>query len=126
VTLLGNNGAGKSTTLKTISGLLIPRRGGIVFDGAAGRRARARDSSRAGRPRAGGGDLQRLTVRRISPWAHICAPTPTWRPTSTARSSYFPSEGARDPGAGTLSGGEQQMLAIARALMARPRPAPAR
>ena len=33
VTLLGNNGAGKSTTLKTISGLLIPRRGGVVFDG---------------------------------------------------------------------------------------------
>jgi len=35
VTLLGNNGAGKSTTLKTISGLLAPRRGSVVFDGRA-------------------------------------------------------------------------------------------
>ena len=125
VTLIGANGAGKSTTLRTISGLLTPRAGRVVFDGVAihlrpphevvslgicqvpeGRRIFSRMTVRenlemgafARRDRAAiAADLERVL---------------TLLPRLKERLSQR---------GGTLSGGEQQMLAIGRALMSKPR-----
>jgi branched-chain amino acid transport system ATP-binding protein len=124
-TLLGANGAGKSTTLLTLSGLLRPSAGSIIFDGV---------------------ELRNLPPHRIH--AHGLVQVPEGREILTTLTvkenlllgayrrerreqidadlentlTLFPRLKERlDGAAGNLSGGEQQMLAIARALMARPR-----
>jgi len=125
VTIIGANGAGKSTTLKTISGLLKPRKGQIVFEGA---------------------DVTGLAPNRLVELGIVLIPEARqlWpamsvlenlemgayaRTARPARAQTLQSVFAMFPllkqrvrqKAGTLSGGEQQMCAIGRGLMARPR-----
>jgi len=125
VTLIGSNGSGKSTIMKSISGLLKPKRGSILFDGV---------------------HLERLPVhkivdlgvsmvpegRRLFPEMTVLENLEVGASTKTARNrsrstapfvfDLFPVLERRSGQiAGTLSGGEQQMLAIGRALMAGPR-----
>jgi branched-chain amino acid transport system ATP-binding protein len=125
VTLIGGNGAGKTTTLRTISGLLPPRKGTIEFAGQ---------------------DLTRVSTERIVALGLALVPEgrrvfPTLSVTANLELGAFhrrdKGEVRRDleeirdrfplfkerahQAAGTLSGGEQQILAIGRALMARPR-----
>ena len=125
VCLVGANGAGKSTTLKTISGLLRPSAGRIVFDGREIQGWKPQDILRAGIAHCPEGRrvFPHLTVREnLEMGAYVREDT-----TAVARDldrvlAHFPVLAERRrQAAGTLSGGEQQMLAIGRALMARPR-----
>jgi branched-chain amino acid transport system ATP-binding protein len=124
VAILGNNGAGKTTTLKTISGLLIPRRGRITLD----------DDSLVGLP------AHEIVQRGI---AHVPEGRRIFNRLTVRENLLMGAYRRHDGGigadldrvfvlfprlkerltqvAGTLSGGEQQMLAIGRALMASPR-----
>jgi branched-chain amino acid transport system ATP-binding protein len=125
VTLLGANGAGKTTTLRAVSGLIVPSRGRIRFEGEE----------------IGGGPPHDILARGIS---HVPEGRHLWPRMTvlenlelgaynrTARAgrkerlawvfTFFPRLAERRAQmAGTLSGGEQQMVAIGRALMARPR-----
>ena len=125
VSLIGANGAGKSTTLRTISGLLAPRAGRILFQGAAI-----------------GGESPGAIVRRgiahcpeerkiwpeMTVQEHLEVGAFTRRDAARVAEDldrvhrYFPRlRERRGQLAGTLSGGEQQMLAIGRALMSRPK-----
>ncbi len=125
VCLLGANGAGKSSTLRTISGLLRPRAGRIVFDGAE---IQGRDPSEVLRA----GIAHCPEGRRVFPYLTVQE--------NLAMGAYVRRDGAaitadlarvyahfpilaerRRQAAGTLSGGEQQMLAIGRGLMGEPR-----
>jgi branched-chain amino acid transport system ATP-binding protein len=124
VTLIGSNGAGKSTTLKTISGLLRPRRGAVVFEGHDLTRVPAHQIVTRGLCQAPEGRrvFANLTVRE-----NLEMGAYTRRDAAVAKDmermlDLFPRlrERLQQP-AGTLSGGEQQMLAMARALMSRPR-----
>src|SRR6267142_68969 len=124
VTLLGNNGAGKSTTLKTISGLLAPRRGSVVFDGRALGGVPPHQIVARGIAHVPEGRriFNRLTVREnLTMGAYLRTDADVAADLDRAF-ELFPRLSERvTQVAGTLSGGEQQMLAIARALMARPR-----
>ena len=125
VTLIGANGAGKTTTLRTILGSVRPRRGTVSFDG---QRLDALSTDRIVRL----GIAQSPEGRRIFPrmtalenlelGAFTRADRDAIPPDLERVFTLFPRlrERATQPG-GTLSGGEQQMLAIGRALMARPR-----
>lgn len=125
VTLIGANGAGKSTTLRTISGLLRPSAGSLVFDGQSIAGKQPHEIVRLGVAHApeGRGIFANFTV---SENLEIGAYTRQDR-AGIARDrewalTLFPRLRERlDQSAATLSGGEQQMLAIARALVARPR-----
>jgi len=124
VTLIGSNGAGKTTTLKTVCGLLHPRRGTVTFDGADISKAAAHDLVRAGIGHSPEGRriFSRLTVIENLQMGAFTRP-PADIPGDVDRvMTLFPRlrERMHQQG-GTLSGGEQQMLAIGRALMARPR-----
>jgi branched-chain amino acid transport system ATP-binding protein len=124
VTLLGNNGAGKSTTLKTISGLLVPRRGSVVLDGRPLTGVAAHEIVARGIAHVPEGRriFNRLTVREnLTMGAYLRTDGEIGADLDRAF-ELFPRLRERiTQVAGTLSGGEQQMLAIARALMARPR-----
>jgi branched-chain amino acid transport system ATP-binding protein len=125
VTLVGGNGAGKSTTLRAVSGLLHPRRGEVRYDGKALTGLGAHDIASMGLIQIPEGRriFGRLTVEEN---LNMGAFTRRDR-TEVAEDrdqvvSLFPRLKERwKQLAGTLSGGEQQMVATARALMARPR-----
>ena len=125
VTLIGSNGAGKTTTLRTISGLNHATTGRVVFDGRDISAVPAHDVVRAGIGHAPEG--RRLFPRMIV-LDNLIMGTYTRKdragiPADVARVyELFPRLKERTKQlAGTLSGGEQQMLAIGRALMARPK-----
>ena len=127
VTLVGANGAGKSTTLKTISGLRHVRAGTVVFDGTditqvAPHRRVAMGISQAPEGR---GIFPGMTVREnleMGAYVRKDRQSAAHREDHERVLTLFPRMQERiDQSAGTLSGGEQQMLAIGRALMARPR-----
>lgn len=125
VTLIGSNGAGKTTTLRTISGLLHPRMGSISFDGQPIDHLPAHEITRLGISHAPEGRkiFARLTVREnLELGAFTRADKAAIREDMERVMELFPRlrERLNQPG-GTLSGGEQQMLAIGRALMSRPR-----
>ena len=124
VTLLGNNGAGKSTTLKTISGLLAPRHGSVVFDGRPLTGVAAHEIVARGIAHVPEGRriFNRLTVREnLTMGAYLRTDADIEADLDRAFELFPRLKERISQVAGTLSGGEQQMLAIARALMARPR-----
>jgi len=125
VCLVGANGAGKSTTLKTISGLVRPSAGRIVFDGREIQGWRPQDILRAGIAHCPEGRrvFPHLTGREnLEMGAYVRKDTGAVAADLERVLAHFPVLAERRrQAAGTLSGGEQQMLAIGRALMARPR-----
>jgi len=125
VTLVGGNGAGKSTTLRAISGLLHPRQGSIRFDGREVAGQGAHDIAAKGLVQVPEGRriFGRLTVaENLAMGAFTRRDRAGVAQDQEQMMALFPRlrERLRQT-AGTLSGGEQQMLATARALMARPR-----
>jgi len=126
VTLLGANGAGKSTLFKAISGLVKPTRGTITFLGKDISRSRPDQIVRMGISLCPEGRklFPRLSVRKNLMMGAYTRHRDREHLASALREVYelFPIlEERSEQDAGTLSGGEQQMLAIARALMAGPR-----
>ncbi|MBM4332966.1 MAG: ABC transporter ATP-binding protein [Deltaproteobacteria bacterium] len=125
VTLIGANGAGKSTTLKTISGLLRPRKGSIRLDGEDLIRYRPHEIVVKGVVQVPEGRriFGRLTVmENLEMGAFSCPDRRLNRANLDRVFNLFPRLAERrNQVGGTLSGGEQQMLATGRALMANPR-----
>jgi branched-chain amino acid transport system ATP-binding protein len=125
VTLIGSNGAGKSTTLKTISGLLRPREGEIWFDGQRLDGTPAHDVVVRGISQSPEGRriFPRMTVlENLEMGAFQRTKGPERDADFERVYTLFPRLKERlGQNGGTLSGGEQQMLAIGRALMARPK-----
>jgi len=125
VTLIGANGAGKTTTLRSISGLLQPRQGTIRFDGEdlANYKAHEVVYKRVAMVPEGRGVFARLTVaENLDMGAYSRTDKAQVSDDLERIFSLFPRlKERRTQVAGTLSGGEQQMLATGRALMANPR-----
>ncbi len=122
VTLIGSNGAGKSTTLRTISGVLRPREGRILMEGREIHATPAHEIVRLGIAQApeGRGVFSRMTVLENLQMGGFTRKGPL-EDDMTRVFDLFPRlKERRTQKAGTLSGGEQQMLAIGRALMAQP------
>ena len=123
VTLIGANGAGKTTTLKTVCGLLHPRQGTVSFDGKDVSKTAAHDLVKAGIGHAPEGRriFSRLTVLENLQMGAFTRDLKTIGPDIERVFTLFPRlrERSAQQG-GTLSGGEQQMLAIGRALMSKP------
>ena len=124
VALLGANGAGKTTTLRAVSGT-VRHSGEIVFEGRQISRAGPDAVARAGVAHVpeGRGLFAELSVwENLRMGAYVRGERRTLRQEAPRVFKYFPwMERRRDQQAGTLSGGEQQMLALARALVGRPR-----
>lgn len=125
VALIGANGAGKTTTLRCISGIVKPKAGQIRYAGREIAGLEPHRIVRAGIAHVpeGRGVFAELTVlENLEMGAYTRSDRAGIRSDREAMFRLFPrlAERQRQP-AGTLSGGEQQMLAIARALMARPR-----
>ncbi|MCJ7715838.1 MAG: ABC transporter ATP-binding protein [Anaerolineales bacterium] len=125
VTLIGGNGAGKTTTLRTISGLLKPRIGEIFFEGEKISDTPAHELVYKGITMVpeGRGIFARLTVlENLDMGAYSREDRSTYDDDLERVFQLFPRLKERQKQvSGTLSGGEQQMLATARALMASPR-----
>ncbi|MBC7326195.1 MAG: ABC transporter ATP-binding protein [Moorella sp. (in: Bacteria)] len=125
VTLIGANGAGKSTTLKTISGLLRPRRGSIIYQGRSLNGLPAQMIVKLGVSQVPEGRriFPNLTVKEnLELGAYLRRDREGINKSLEDVFRRFPRLKERQKQmAGTLSGGEQQMLAIGRALMSRPR-----
>jgi branched-chain amino acid transport system ATP-binding protein len=124
VAVIGSNGAGKSTMLRTISGLMRPRSGTITYDGIDITHARTDRIVSLGISHCPEGRriFGRLSVRENLVLGGVRRPAGDVNTDIRRVGDLFPrlAERLEQPG-GTLSGGEQQMLAVARALMARPR-----
>ena len=124
VTLIGANGAGKSTTLNTIAGLLKPRQGSIAFagmpvDGTAASKMVYKGLSLCPEGRR---VFQQLTVKENLEMGAFSRPNEEIEGSLERVYGFFPRLKEREKQvAGTLSGGEQQMLAMGRALMSKPR-----
>jgi branched-chain amino acid transport system ATP-binding protein len=125
VTLIGANGAGKSTTLRAISGLVPPRSGRVTFDGEdiTGAPAHTLVARGISMSPEGRGVFANLTVlENLEMGAYRVRDRRQIAQDLERAFSLFPRLKERlKQRAGTLSGGEQQMLAMARALMSRPR-----
>ncbi|MGD2164181.1 MAG: ABC transporter ATP-binding protein [Anaerolineae bacterium] len=126
VSLIGANGAGKTTTLRTISGLIEPREGHILFDDEDIVETPAHRIVEAGISHAPEGReiFSTLTVNEnLNMGAYVLGgDTPTIESNRRRVFNLFPRlEERKNQLGGTLSGGEQQMLTIGRALMAQPR-----
>jgi branched-chain amino acid transport system ATP-binding protein len=125
VTLIGSNGAGKSTTLRSISGLTPASAGSVTFDGEDITRVPAHEIVVRGIALSPEGRhcFSRMTVREnLELGAHRRAKGPEIGQDLDRVFELFPRLQERErQKAGTMSGGEQQMLAIGRALMARPK-----
>ncbi len=124
VTLIGANGAGKSTTLNTIAGLLKPRQGTVTFDGQQlnGMPASRIVSRGMALCPEGRRIFQQMTVRENLEMGGFTRPSSEIAGSMDEMFQRFPRLKEREKQiAGTLSGGEQQMLAMARALMSKPR-----
>ncbi len=124
VTLIGANGAGKSTTLNTIAGLLKPRQGSVAFaglpvDGTAASKMVYKGLSLCPEGRR---IFQQMTVRENLEMGAFSRPNDEISASMERVYEFFPRLKEREKQvAGTLSGGEQQMLAMGRALMSKPR-----
>lgn len=124
VTLIGANGAGKSTTLKTISGLLHPRSGSVTFDGRSTLTVPAHKLVTQGLAQVpeGRAVFLQMTVEENLEMGAYTRPPKEVADSIENVYSLFPRLKEREKQiAGTLSGGEQQMLAMGRALMSRPK-----
>ncbi len=125
VSLIGGNGAGKTTTLRTISGLMKPREGKVMFEGEdlAKYPAHKLVSKGIAMVPEGRGVFAKLTVEENLEMGAYHRNDPEGIKQDIERSyELFPRLGERRTQvAGTMSGGEQQMLAMTRALMSQPR-----
>jgi branched-chain amino acid transport system ATP-binding protein len=125
VTLIGANGAGKTTTLKTISGLLKPRAGEIIYEGRNIANLPPHQIVKLGLSHVPEGRMifANLTVlENLQLGAYLQKDKKVVRRELENAFKLFPRLKEREKQiAGTLSGGEQQMLAIGRALMCRPK-----
>ena len=125
ITLIGANGAGKTTTLRTITGLLAPREGRVTYEGAdiSGAATHRLVSRGIAMSPEGRGVFANLTVREnLQMGAYLKKNKREIGEDLERGFGMFPRLKERESQkAGTLSGGEQQMLAMARALMSRPR-----
>ncbi len=123
VTLIGSNGAGKSTTLRSVSGLTPPRTGEIIFKGENITRTPPAEIVKLGISQSPEGRrcFPRMTVRENLDMGAYLRRDKDIAEDITRVYDLFPRLQERErQKAGTMSGGEQQMLAIGRALMARP------
>jgi branched-chain amino acid transport system ATP-binding protein len=124
VSLLGANGAGKTTTLRAISGA-VRKSGDVTFDGKSIARHAPESVARLGVAHVpeGRGLFAELTVwDNLRMGAYVRGERKTFKQEAPRVLGYFPwLEARKNQQAGTLSGGEQQMLSLARALVARPR-----
>lgn len=124
VTLIGGNGAGKSTTLNTISGLLHPRQGKVHLAGEDITTVKAHDVVSKGIVQVPEGRriFARLSVTENLEMGAYTQPTQSYKDNLERVFNLFPRlKERRNQSGGTLSGGEQQMLAMGRAMMANPR-----
>ncbi|HIS86333.1 MAG TPA: ABC transporter ATP-binding protein [Candidatus Faecivicinus avistercoris] len=124
VTLIGANGAGKSTTLNTVAGLLKPRSGHVEFNGKsmAGVQASKVVSMGMALCPEGRRVFQQMTVRENLEMGGYTRPASEIQGSLEDVFKRFPRLKEREKQvAGTLSGGEQQMLAMGRALMSKPK-----
>ena len=123
-TLLGANGAGKTTTLRALCGM-VKTKGSIRFAGAAIEKRSTEDIVRMGVghvPDGRGTFLHLTTEENLRVGGHVCRDRAALAAGIDRMYGYFPKlKERRSQQAGTLSGGEQQMLAVARALMPGPR-----
>jgi branched-chain amino acid transport system ATP-binding protein len=123
VTLIGANGAGKTTTLRTISGLLKPRRGEIVFKDKSitGTKPAAITAMGVSHVPEGRGIFANLTVQdNLELGAYLRKDKITGAEYERVFTLFPVLKERMKQNAGTLSGGEQQMLSISRALMSKP------
>ncbi|WP_449416840.1 ABC transporter ATP-binding protein [Phormidium nigroviride] len=125
VTLIGSNGAGKTTTLRTIQGLIRPRKGNILFEGKPLNSMSTEAIVRLGISQSPEGRLifPRMTVQEnLEMGAYLRNDSLGIKSDTELVLNLFPRLRERiSQKGGTLSGGEQQMLAIGRAMMSRPR-----